>query len=137
MPTYYLAKTDPETYSIEDFKKEKITNWDGVHNYTALIHIKNWKIGDLVLIYHSQGQAKIMGLAKVISEPVKDENDPRTSYYAKLEFIKEFELEKQITLKQIRETGLFDDFMLLRQGRLSTMPCPDNFIEWLKEQGVL
>lgn len=137
MPTYYLAKTDPETYSIEDFKKEKVTNWDGVHNYTALIHIKNWKIGDLVLIYHSQGQAKIMGLAKVISEPVKDENDPRTSYYAQLEFIKEFEPDKQITLKQIRETGLFDDFMLLRQGRLSTMPCPDNFIEWLKGQGVL
>jgi len=137
MPTYYLAKTDPETYSIEDFKKDKVTNWDGVHNYTALIHIKNWKIGDLVLIYHSQGQAKIMGLAKVISEPVKDENDPRTSYYAKLEFIREFPPEKQITLKQIRESGLFDDFMLLRQGRLSTMPCPDNFIEWLKGQEVL
>jgi predicted RNA-binding protein with PUA-like domain len=134
---YYLAKTDPETYSIDDFKKEKITNWDGVHNYTALMHIKNWQIGDLILVYHSQGQAKIMGLAKVISSPVKDENDPRTSYYAKLEFIKEFEPDKQITLKQIRVSGLFDDFMLVRQGRLSTMPCPDNFIEWLKKLGVL
>jgi len=137
MPNYFLAKTDPETYSIKDFSRDKETNWDGVHSYQALAFIKQWQIGDLVIIYHSQGQAKIVGLAEVTSEPEKDLKDPRESWYTKLKFIKEFPEEMQTTLKQIKETGLFNDWYLVRQGRLSTMSCPPEFIEWLKLKGVL
>jgi len=88
MPKYYLAKTDPETYSITTFAKEKETNWDGVHNYQAINFIKSWEIGDFVLIYNSQGENRIVGLAEVVGNPEKDLNDKRESWYAKLRLLK-------------------------------------------------
>jgi predicted RNA-binding protein with PUA-like domain len=135
---YFLAKTDPETYSLEDFKKEGETSWDGVHSYQAINVIKTWKIGDMMIIYHSLGEARIVGLAKVTGSPEKDENDSRgISWHAKVKFIKEFTEDQKITLKEIKQLGIFNDFALVRQSRLSTMECPDNFVNWLKEKGVL
>jgi predicted RNA-binding protein with PUA-like domain len=134
---YFLAKTDPETFSIFDFEKEGVTNWDGVRNYTAIRTIKSWKIGDKVLIYHSMGKAKIMGIATVITEPLLDPNDHRKiSWCAKLELDKIFPEDEQITLKEIKDSGLFNDFELVRISRLSTMPCPKSFIDWLKKKGL-
>jgi predicted RNA-binding protein with PUA-like domain len=134
MPKLFLAKTDPETYSIKDLAKDQITNWDGVHSNPALLVIRAWEIGDLVLVYHSQGQAKIMGLMEIIGNPVKDENDPRPSWYAKVKFLQEFTEENQVSLKEIKNSGLFNDWLLVRQGRLSTMTCPDNFIYWFQKR---
>lgn len=134
MPKLFLAKTDPETYSIKDLAKDKETNWDGVHSNPALLVIRSWKIGDKVLVYHSQGEAKIMGLMEIISEPVRDENDVRPSWYAKVRFIQEFSNENQVSLKEIKLSGLFTDWLLVRQGRLSTMACPDNFVEWFQKR---
>jgi predicted RNA-binding protein with PUA-like domain len=138
MPKYYLAKTDPDTFSIDDFVQEKITTWDGVHNYQAISFIKRWQIGDLVLIYHSMGKAKLVGLAKVVTESIKDENDKRgISWKADLELLEVFPEEKQITLKEIKNTNLFNDFALVRQSRLSVMECTKFFIAWLKTKNVL
>jgi predicted RNA-binding protein with PUA-like domain len=134
MPKLFLAKTDPETYSIKDLARDQITNWDGVHSNPALLVIRSWEIGDLVLVYHSQGQAKIMGLMEIIGSPVKDENDPRPSWYAKVKFLQEFTEENQVSLKEIKESGLFNDWLLVRQGRLSTMACPDNFTYWFQKR---
>lgn len=129
---YYLVKTDPETFSITDFENEKITKWDGVHNYQAINCIKSWKIGDSILIYHSQGEATIVGLAQVISEPIKDVNDVRNiSWCADLELLRVYPEEKRISLKDIKSSGLFGDFLLVKNPRLSVMECPNNFIEWL------
>ena len=55
---YFLAKTDPETYSVENFAQEGRTTWDGVRNPQALQAIRAMRPGDEVLIYHSQGQAR-------------------------------------------------------------------------------
>ena len=135
---YFLAKTDPETFSIDDFAKEKITYWDGVHSHQAINCIKQWKIGDFVLIYHSMGKAKIVGLSKVVTDPHKDLKDVRDiSWAADLELIKVFEESKQVSLKEIKETQLFNDFSLVRQSRLSVMACTEDFITWLKSKNVL
>lgn len=137
MSRYFLAKTDPETYSIRDFSKDRETKWDGVHNFQAIAVIKKWDIGDVVLIYHSQGEAKIVGLAEVVSQPEKDLNDKKgISWYARLKFVKEFDERQKISLKEVKSSGLFNDFALVRQSRLSTMECPIEFIEWLKIKGV-
>lgn len=134
---YYLAKTDPDTYSIDDFEKDKVTIWDGVHSYAALLAIKAWQVGDRVLIYHSQGETTIAGVAEVIGEPYKDPHDARgIGWVAKLKFIKKFLPDSRVTLKDIKSSGLFADFALVKQGRLSTMPCPKIFIDWLHQQGV-
>ena len=138
MSKYYLAKTDPETFSIEDFAREKVTTWDGVHNFQAISFIKRWEIGDFVIIYHSMGKAKIVGLAKVVTDSIKDLTDSRgISWKADLEFLEIFPVEKQITLKEIKSTNLFNDFALVRQSRLSVMECNKFFIAWLKTKNVL
>ncbi len=75
---YYLAKTDPETYSIEQFEKEKRTVWDGVRNAQALRAIAAMKKKDRVFIYHSMGEAAIIRLAAVISGAAAVGDRPRS-----------------------------------------------------------
>ena len=128
---YFLAKTDPETYSIDQLEKEKKTAWDGVTNPQAVRAIREMKPGDRVLIYHSGGQAAILGLAKVISEPRDDPKNPKSAV-VELEFLRK--IDPPVTLSEIKESQLFDDWALVRQGRLSTMAAPDKFIEWLRKR---
>ena len=130
---YFLAKTDPEHYSIEDLERDRETVWDGVRNALALRAIKDMRPGDEVLMYHSQGEAAIVGLARVTSEPRPDPNDSK-SWVVDLAFVRRFA--QPVTLREIKESHLFDDWNLVRQGRLSTMSVPDTVIEWLKEKKV-
>ena len=60
---YFLAKTDPETYSIDDLEREKRTAWDGVTNAQAVRTIREMQPGDRVFIYHSGGVSSIVGIA--------------------------------------------------------------------------
>ena len=131
---YFLAKTDPKTYSIEDLEREKTTVWDGVRNAAALLAIRAMHPGDEVLIYHSQGEAAIVGLAQVVSEPRPDPNDPK-SWVVDITFVRRFT--QPITLHEIKESHLFDDWALVRQGRLSTMSVPQNVLVWLEEKKAL
>ena len=132
--TYFLAKTDPETYSIDNLERDKVTVWDGVRNPQALRAIQAMRPDDDVLIYHSQGDAAIVGLARVASEPRPDPNDSK-SWVVDMAFARRFT--QPITLREIKESHLFDDWALVRQGRLSTMTVPDTFIAWLKEKKAL
>jgi predicted RNA-binding protein with PUA-like domain len=131
---YFLAKTDPEHYSIDDLQRDGTTTWDGVRNAAALQAIRAMRPGDEVLIYHSQGEAAIVGLARVVSEPRPDPNDPK-SWVVDVRF--ERRLEQPITLREIKESQRFDDWALVRQGRLSTMPVPTNVVAWLQEKHAL
>ena len=76
--TYFLAKTEPSTYSIDDLKTDKKTEWDGVRNPAAVNAIKSMKPGDKVLIYHSGKDKAVVGLAEVTSPPRPDPNDDRS-----------------------------------------------------------
>ena len=131
--TYFLAKTDPQTYSIDDLERDGTTEWDGVRNPTAVNAIKAMKPGDKVYIYHSQGEAAVVGLAEVVSKPRPDENDAK-SWVADFKFIRR--VKKPMTLREIKESHEFDDWLLVRQGRLSTMEAPAAFNAWLKTHGV-
>src|SRR5256886_12733732 len=128
---YFLAKTDPDTYSITNLEEDKVTVWDGVRSPQAIRVIKDMRPGDEVLIYHSQGEAAIVGLARVVSEPRPDPNDPK-SWVVDMTFVRR--LSQPITLHEIKESHLFDDWALVRQGRLSTMSVPQNVLVWLEEK---
>jgi len=130
---YFLAKTDPETYSIDDLKHDGTTEWDGVRNPAAVNAIKTMRPGDRVIVYHSQGQAAVVGLAEVVSEPRPDKKDPK-SWVADFKYLKH--AKKQVTLREIKESHKFDDWALVRQGRLSTMSAPAAFWKWLEKQGA-
>jgi predicted RNA-binding protein with PUA-like domain len=128
---YYLAKTDPETYSVDQFEKEKKTVWDGVHNAQALQAIRAMKKGDKVFIYHSMGDACIVGLALVLADGRPDPADPKLAV-VDLEFLTR--LDPPVLLKEIKESKLFDDWALVRQSRLSTMAVPMSFVEWIRKR---
>lgn len=130
---YFLAKTEPSTYSIDDLEKDKTTTWDGVTNFLALRYIKSMEKGDKVLIYHSGKDAHIAGLAEVAGNVRQDPNNPK-SWVVDFKFEKKFDT--KITLKDIKDSHLFDDSKLVRQGRLSTMEMPNEFIDWLKTKEV-
>jgi predicted RNA-binding protein with PUA-like domain len=128
---YFLAKTDPETYSIDDLARDHKTVWDGVRNAQALRAIREMHTGDHVFIYHSQGEAAIVGLAKVASEPRPDPKDPKLTV-VDFEFLAK--LEPPTTLREIKESGLFADWALVRQSRLSTMSVLPAVVEWLRKR---
>jgi predicted RNA-binding protein with PUA-like domain len=131
---YFLAKTDPETYSLHNLEHDKVTVWDGVRHPTAVKAIQSMHPGDQVLIYHSQGEKAIVGLARVESEPRPDPNESK-SWIVDLAFVRRFA--HPVTLHEIKESHLFDDWALVRQGRLSTMGVPDTVVSWLKQKKVL
>ena len=119
---YFLAKTDPETYSIDDLARDRKTVWDGVRNAQALRR-------------HSGDAARATGcsfitawatpaswdMAKVASAPRPDPKDAKLTV-VDFEFL--HKLEPPTTLHEIKESGLFADWALVRQSRLSTMSVP-------------
>lgn len=128
---YFLAKTDPETYSIDNLEKEQKTVWDGVSNAQAVRAIQQMRPGDKVFIYHSMGQPAVVGLAKVVSEPRPDPKNAKVSV-AEFEFVSR--LDPPTTLADIKTSKLFDDWSLVRQSRLSTMTAPEEFAEWMRKR---
>lgn len=128
---YFLAKTEPGVYSIADLERDGRTTWDGVKNAQALRAIRDMRPGDRILIYHSGGESQIVGIAKVASEPRPDPKIPGSSV-VDVEYVGK--VEPPVTLRQIKECGLFNQWSLVRQSRLSTMAAPPEFIDWLRIQ---
>ena len=128
---YFLAKTDPETYSIDQLERDKKTAWDGVSNPQAVRAIKEMRPGDKVFVYHSGGQSGVVGLARVASEPRPDPRNPKSAV-ADFEYVGR--LEPAVTLAEIKQSKLFDDWALVRQGRLSTMAAPEKFVGWMRKK---
>ena len=128
---YYLAKTDPETYSVENLERDRRTVWDGVKNAQALRAIREMRRGDLLFIYHSMSDAAVVGLARATADA---RDDPKNSKLAviDLEFVRR--LEPPTTLREIKESGLFPDWSLVRQSRLSTMAAPESFVAWMRQR---
>ncbi len=140
MSKYWLMKTEPESYSIDDLaaEKNKTTFWDGVRNYQARNYMRDeMKVGDLVLFYHSNADPPgIAGIALIVKEAYPDFTafDPSNKHYdpksrhesptwmmVDIEFKKKFN--QSITLSELKETKSLDGMELLRKGsRLSVQP---------------
>jgi len=128
-PAYFLAKTDPDTYPLDNLEREGQTVWDGVRNPQALRVIRDMKPGDRVFIYHSMGEAAVVGVADVVAGGRPDPNDPKL---AVADFRFRCRIDPPVTLREIKESGKFDDWALVRQSRLSTMHASAEFVSWLR-----
>jgi predicted RNA-binding protein with PUA-like domain len=131
---YYLAKTDPDTYSIGDLEREKQTVWDGVTNPQAVRAILSMQPGDRVFIYHSGGNSGgsvtgIVGMAEIRSEGRRDPKNPKSAV-AEIAFLRR--LDPPTSLAEVKQSNLFQDWALVRQGRLSTMAAPQEFVKWMR-----
>ncbi len=132
MASYFLFKSDPETYSLDDLERDQTTVWDGVHNAQAIIIIKTMKVGDLVYLYHSQKEKAVVGMAEVIKEPFEDTSGSRKSWAVEIKFIKRFEI--SIPLKEFKAEVDFARFPLVSNGRLSVMPVPEKIQKWIDQK---
>ena len=128
---YFLAKSEPGTYSIDDLERDHKTVWDGVTNPQAVRAIRSMKPGDKVFIYHSGGVSAVVGVATVRSEPRDDPKNTRSAV-VDLEFTAR--LETPVSLAEVKQSKQFDDCALVRQGRLSTMAVPEKLVAWIRKR---
>ena len=138
---YWLMKSEPDAYSIDDFKKEKKTPWDGIRNYQARnFMIKEMQVGDEFLFYHSNAKPPgVVGLG-VVSKPASADvtaQDPKSKYYdpkateerpiwecVEVKFKEKFK--RMVSLDELKETKGLEDMMVIRRGaRLSIQPVSD------------
>lgn len=122
---YWLAKTEPSTYSWPRFVSEKKAVWDGVRNAQARNNLAAMTKGDDVLIYHSGEDRAVMGLAKVAQAAYPDptaDGDPR---WLSVDLIPVRALAVPVTLAAIKQTPSLKDIALIRQSRLSVMPLDE------------
>ena len=131
---YYLVKTEPSVYSINMFKEDGTTSWNGVRNPQAIQFLKSMKSGDLVLVYHTQGERAIVGLGRVLGNSRPDPQDPK-SWLVDMQYIRSF-TEPFVTLTDIKNTKKFSHFRLVTQSRLSVMDVPEDVISYLESRGL-
>ncbi|CUH95722.1 hypothetical protein P22_1802 [Propionispora sp. 2/2-37] len=119
--SYWLLKTEPETYSYLDLEKVERDRWNGVRNFTALNHLRQMRPGDLAFIYHTGQEKAIVGIAEVVSLPYPDpaETDSR---FVVVDIKARQRLNPPVTLRQIKQNPLFAAWELVRMPRLSVMP---------------
>lgn len=124
---YWLVKSEPSAYSWEQFEKDKETQWTGVRNYAARLHLRAMKKGDEALFYHSNEGMEIVGIAKVAKEVYQDPTTDDERWVAV--DLKPFKrLKHPVSLAQIKEEPRLANMALVRLGRLSVQPVTDE--EW-------
>ena len=120
---YWLLKSEPDVWSIEQQKKAgaKGAAWDGVRNYQAAKNLKAMRKGDQCFFYHSNIGKEIVGIVEVIKEAYIDKTDQSGRFVAvTVKF--NSKLQRPITLENIKKIKELSHLSLIRQSRLSVMP---------------
>jgi predicted RNA-binding protein with PUA-like domain len=120
---YWILKTEPETYSIDDLAKAKKATWDGIRNYAARKNLQSMRKGDICLIYHTGDQKAIVGSSVVIKTAYPETKEPEW-FCVDLAFKEKWE--KSVTLEQIKKEKSLAGMVLLKQGRLSVSPVTES-----------
>jgi predicted RNA-binding protein with PUA-like domain len=124
---YWLVKSEPSVYSWDQLVKDKGTNWTGVRNYAARLHLRGMKKGDQVLYYHSNEGIDIVGIAKVSKEAYQDPTTDDDRWVAvDIQAFKR--LKHPVSLEKIKADKRLASMALVRIGRLSVQPVTDE--EW-------
>ena len=123
MGKYWLMKSEPDVWSLEQQKKAGVkgATWDGVRNYQAANNLKAMEYGDLCFFYHSNIGKEIVGVVKVIKEAFIDKTDKEKRFVAvQVRFVEQFN--SPISLEIIKKTKAISHLPLIKQSRLSVMP---------------
>lgn len=150
---YWLMKSEPDVYSIDQLKKDKTTWWEGVRNYQARnFMMKDMQVGDEVLFYHSNAEPPgVAGLAKIskLAAPDKLQFDKKSEYFdpkaspekpiwfcVEVEYLKKFP--ELVSLADLRENEKLQDMLVLQKGsRLSVQPVDKKHFDLVKKMGGL
>lgn len=147
---YWLMKTEPSTYSIDDLKREGASAWEGVRNYQARNFMREMKIGDLALFYHSViNPPGVAGICRISRESFPDHTalDGKSQYFdrkaspenpiwmmVQVEFVEKFP--HFVTLEKLRETPSLEGLKILEKGsRLSITPVESQHFKLICKMG--
>lgn len=139
---YWLLKTEPSTFSIDDLAEKSVEHWDGVRNWTARNNLRAMQVGEQAFFYHSsEDPTGVAGVCEVVREAYPDDSqfDPGSKYFdpratpekprwfmPDVRFVRKFP--RLVTLKEIRATPGLEDMALVKYSRLSVQPVTDT--EW-------
>ena len=132
---YWLVKSDPETYGWKELVKDKKTDWTGVRNYAARIHLKAMKKGDEVLFYHSNEGMDVVGITKVSKEFFQDPTTDDVAWVA-IELTALKPLAKPVTLAEMKTKKELINIGLIKIGRLSVMPLAKIEFDFILKMGA-
>ena len=136
----WLAKSEPELYSIDDLARDGATGWEGIRNYMARNHLRDMRVGDRVLFYHSNAEPSgVAGIAVVRKEAFADPTqfDPASPYHdagskpddprwssVELRFVEKFA--HFVPIGVLRDDPALDGLEVTRKGsRLSLHPVTE------------
>lgn len=140
---FWLMKSEPDTFSIDDLKRKQREHWDGVRNYQARNYLRVMKRGDQAFFYHSSCAVPgIAGIAKITREafadptqfdPASDYHDPRSDpedpRWTAVEVAYVRHTKRVITLTELKSLPALVEMPLIQRGaRLSVMPVTED--EW-------
>jgi predicted RNA-binding protein with PUA-like domain len=123
----WLVKEEPDNYNFDQFVKDGHTVWSGVKNPVAQRNLRAMKKGDRVFFYHTGKEKAVIGIAKVTTEAYPDPKD-KTGTLVVVELAPDKKLKRPVTLAEIKASGRFADWALVRIPRLSVMPVSE--AEW-------
>jgi predicted RNA-binding protein with PUA-like domain len=147
---YFLIKSEPDSYSIDNLKKDKQTLWENIRNYRARNIMRDeMNPSDLVLFYHSMAkETGVAGIAKVVKVGMPDASalDKKSEYYdpkatrdknpwvaPKIAFVSKFK--RVVTLDEIKSDKNLKNMILLKIPRLSVQPVTKEEFEIIKKKG--
>lgn len=124
---YWLIKSEPGVYSIDQLEKDGFTIWDGIRNYQARNNLNAMKVNDGCLFYHSNDGKAIVGLAKVKKEAFPDPGTEDPAWMA-IEVAFEKRFSKPVFLENIKKEPQLQEMVLVKNSRLSVQPVlPEEF----------
>lgn len=123
----WLIKSEPESYSWDDLIRDRHTEWDGVRNNAARLHLRAMKKGDEAFFYRSVVEPAIVGIVRVSRGPAPD---PKDASWVSVEVEPVRPLDRPVTLRAIKEEPSLAAMKLIRQSRLSVAPVRDE--EWAR-----
>ncbi len=120
----WLLKSEPETYSADDLERDGTTNWSGVRNPTARMHLRAMAKGDRGFLYHSGKGKSIVATVEIARTAYPDED----ADWVQVDVKWQQRLQRPVTLAEIKAHQTLAKMELVRQSRLSVAPVSD--AEW-------
>ncbi|MEO7564233.1 MAG: EVE domain-containing protein [Sphingomicrobium sp.] len=115
---YWLMKSEPSSYGWDDLVRDCKTEWDGVRNNAARLHLRAMKVGDEAFLYHSMSDKAVVGIMRLSRGPVPDPRDPA---WISVE-VEPVRALRPVTLAAIKAEPKLAAMELIRQSRLSVAP---------------
>lgn len=120
---YWLLKSEPQEYSYTDLEQDGLTVWNGIKNPLALKYLRTMQPADEALIYHTGSERRVVGVAEIVSLPYPDPAlDNPLRVVVDVRAVRS--LLQPVTLAQLKQSGRFTGFDLIRLPRLSVVPVP-------------